>query len=110
MEAFGDDTAPITHEWPSLEDYNQFPLDKQIKLKRVGCTDRYSLRGFQLEFTNDVKTPLYEAKPGNTIMKYAKINTKRTIRKISMHVNDANKQWMNSLIFKDENDKDIMNI
>ncbi len=35
MEAFGDETLDINHEWPAIEDLKNIPKDTQVKLNRI---------------------------------------------------------------------------
>ena len=56
-EPFGDITLTCDKEWPKREDLNKMPLDKVIKLNRIGWKKNgynQPITGLVLEFTNGV--------------------------------------------------------
>ena len=66
--------APVTFECPTDEDMKKFPLDMQIKLCGVmtkvdeeKVLGERALKGIQLQFTNDVHTPVYQTKWGEDL-------------------------------------------
>ena len=64
----------MTFECPTDEDMKKFPLDMQIKLCGVmtkvdeeKVLGERALKGIQLQFTNDVHTPVYQTKWGEDL-------------------------------------------
>ena len=63
MECFGDKGLDVTKEWPSLDELKQLPLDKRIRINGVGFKrsgKNEPLTGLSLEYTNGVRTPLFQ--------------------------------------------------
>ena len=69
LNLFGPASTPITHQWPSYDQLNSFPLRKRIKLNKIGfrmCENSGSMSGIQLGFTNVIKSPLFETSQSKT--------------------------------------------
>ena len=82
MECFGNKSLGIDHEWPTQEQIKELPLNKKMKLKRIGYkkqSSNGSLTGFQLEFTNGAKSPLFETEyaRNNNKLEYVDIGMSR---------------------------------
>ena len=87
MESFGDGNLPIEHEWPTRKQLSQLLVNKNIniKLNRIGykkASDDYPLSGFQLEFTNGVKSDLFQTKYAkkNNLFQKARVDVVMKVR------------------------------
>ena len=108
MDSFGDETLPITHEWPTKEQLKQLPLEKRIKLNRISFNnDANILSAFRLSFTSRVKSQIFASDTDRTelFLKYIDVDETRHIRKVSILVNDEFD--LKALKLIDANDKII---
>ena len=61
LDSFGDQSLSIEHEWPTKDQLRQILREgKRPKLCRILYKNSGSLTGFQLEFTDGLKSPMFE--------------------------------------------------
>ena len=102
MESFGDSSLPIEKEWPQRDYLRQIPTDKRVKLNGIAFKkygNDNALTGFQLEFTNDVKTDLFETEFSRKSCKLERVavDHTRTIRTVRVFVPNHASKHLNKL-------------
>ena len=99
LHAFGDKKQPVHIEFPTQKDLQEFPLDRQIKLRGIAWKNNTSLSGLQLLFTNGVKSPMFQKDAVSQIeptgfwaIKSCEIDAAKSISRISMKVKKSTNQ------------------
>ena len=112
---FGDQNEDWNNIYPTKEQIEKHPRDRLIKLKTIRYKEYYfgELSGIQFEFTNGIKTPMFEterAKRKDPLieLKTIEIDTSKTIGRICMKVSDGS--YINGLRLVDNNGNYIVDV
>ena len=114
MEAFGDESLEITHEWPTKDELKEKELDKKIKLDQVqykifGNSDN-SLTGIGLNFTTIGTSSFMETEQGKSdTINNAAVDISKKIVKISVRVKEEGKK-ITGLRLIDDADANVVDI
>ena len=98
LPIIGDTQIKSTFECPTNEDMKKFPLDHKIKLSGIAFKVDYelkgedkALKGIQLQFTNDVETPMFQTKWGDQLISSEiMIDQNKPIRMIGLLLSNRN--------------------
>ena len=115
MESFGDSTLPIEKEWPTRDYLRQIPIDKRVKLNRIGFKkygNDNALTGLQLEFTNGVKTDMLETDFSikNCKLDHVDVDDTKTIRTVRVFVPKHSSKHLNKLQMLDDRGSKIVDV
>ena len=79
-------------------------MNKKIKLNRIWYKNSGSLTGFQLEFTNGVKSSLYETERASKKdpLTYVKVDPTKRVTKVSMRVASTYQHDLSKLRLTDD--------
>ena len=93
---FGDKEEEWNNVYPTVDQIKKYPRDRLIKLKTIRYKQYYfgELSGIQFEFTNGIKSPMFEterAKRKDPLIELKTINidTSKVIAKICMQVSEG---------------------